>query len=70
MFHMSTSSLLLSMLFGAIGTGYFIYGKRQESFVALFAGIGLFVFPMFVSNVWITLLVGTALCAAPFVISI
>lgn len=70
MFHMSTSSLLLSLLFGAVGTAYFIYGKRQESYVPLFAGLGLFVFPMFISNVWLTLLVGGALCAAPFVISI
>ncbi|MEJ2508313.1 MAG: hypothetical protein P8009_02350 [Gammaproteobacteria bacterium] len=70
MFHMSTSSLLLSVLFGAIGTAYFIYGKRQESYVPLFAGIGLFVFPMFISNVWLMLLTGVALSAAPFLISI
>lgn len=70
MFQTSTSSLMLSLLFGAVGTAYFIYGKRQQSLIPLFAGIGLFVFPMFISNAWLTLLVGAALCAAPFVISI
>lgn len=70
MFHMSTSSLLLSVLFGAIGTAYFVYGKRQEQYVALFAGIGLVVFPMFISNAWLMTLAGAALLAAPFLISL
>jgi drug/metabolite transporter (DMT)-like permease len=61
-------ALLLDIVFGAIGSGYMLYAKRQ--FDALFAVVGfaLIVFPYFVSNAWATLAIGAALCAAPFAI--
>ena len=61
---MDTTQLFLSILWGAIGLGYFVYGKRQRSMVPLLCGLGLMLFPYFVEN-WILLLgvglVGTLL---------
>lgn len=62
------TTLMLSVLFGAIGLGYFVYGKKQQKWVAMVAGALLCAFPYFVSNVWATIAIGMALCAAPFVI--
>jgi hypothetical protein len=45
--------------------GYALYGKRQSAPIALLSGIGLMVFPWFVSNAWIMVLVGAALMALP-----
>jgi hypothetical protein len=62
----SGASILWGMLFGAIGLGYFIYGKRQEKFAPLLCGIALMVFPYFVSSaVWLVV-IGAALMAVPY----
>lgn len=62
------SHLMLGLLFGTIGMGMFIFGKRTQHLSALGAGLGLMVFPYFVSNIWAILAVGTALTATPFVV--
>jgi hypothetical protein len=62
---MGTANLWWGMLFGAIGTGYCVSGKRQSAPIPLLCGIGLLVFPWFVSNAWIMVLVGAALMAIP-----
>ena len=54
------------MLFGAIGVGYFIYGKKQSMIVPLVCGIALMVYPWFVSGAWLTAIVGIALMAVPY----
>ena len=64
---MNTASLLWSMVFSTIGFSYFMYGKKQKHSMALYAGIGLMVFSYFIENVWLTLAVGSALMALPFV---
>jgi hypothetical protein len=61
-----TSLLIWGMLFGAIGLGYFTYGKRQQAVVPMVTGIALFVFPYFVSNVVILVIVGLILAAVPY----
>ena len=60
------AELVWGMLFGAIGLGYFIYGKRQSALLPLLCGIGLMVFPYFVSGTLWMLLIGAALMAAPW----
>ena len=60
-----SASMWWGMLFGAIGMGYCVYGKRQSAPIPLLCGIGLLVFPWFVSNAWIMVLVGAALMAIP-----
>ncbi len=61
-------TLFLGMLFGAVGSGYLIYGKRQYSALFAITGVLLVVYPYFVSSVLATLLIGALLIAAPFVV--
>jgi hypothetical protein len=59
------TSLLLSLIFGSIGVGYFIYGKKQGSPLILIVGLGLMVFPYFISNLYALVIVGIALTSVP-----
>ena len=65
-----TSLLIWGMLFGAIGLGFFIYGKKQKSVVPLLTGIALFVFPYFIPNIYILVIVGVILVAIPYIVRI
>jgi hypothetical protein len=62
----STSSMLWGTLFGGVGLGYFIYGKKQGAIVPLVTGILLSVFPFFVTNAYLIVLVGCLLIAVPY----
>jgi hypothetical protein len=71
MFEMdSTAVLLWGMLFGAIGFGYFLYGKKQKAIIPLGVGIVLCVVPYFIANVYALLIVGAILMAIPFFVRI
>lgn len=61
-----TSQLVWGMIFGSIGLGFFVYGRKQKAVVPLFTGIALFVFPYFVPNITVLLLVGATLVALPY----
>lgn len=63
---MTASSLLFAMLFGSIGLGYFIYGKKQQRFAALLAGLALIIYPYFVSNTYALVMIGLGLMAVPY----
>lgn len=63
---MTPATLAIGILAGAIGVGYFIYGKRQAMIVPLVCGIALIVYPWFVSGAWLTLIVGIVLMAVPY----
>jgi hypothetical protein len=67
---METSSLIWGMLFGAIGLGYFTYGKKQKAIVPLFVGIALFVFPYFITNIYLLVATGVGLVALPYFVKI
>lgn len=60
--------LMWSIFFGAFGMGYFIYGKRQRSPVPFVSGIALMVYPYFISNVYLLVLIGVGLLATPYFI--
>ncbi len=62
------TTLIFSILFGSIGMGYYVYGKKQQAALPLLAGIVLCVFPYFVSNVYIMVLVGIVLTVLPWVL--
>lgn len=62
----SPAQLFWGMLFGAIGSGFFIYGKKQQAIVPLCTGIALCVFPYFISNTYLMLLVGFILMIIPY----
>lgn len=61
-----SAQLIWGFLFGAIGLGFFTYGKRQQSVVPLVSGILLCVFPYFVSNIYLLISVGAGLILIPF----
>ena len=64
----SASMIMWSVLFGAIGMGYFVFGKRQRAIVPLCIGIALIVFPYFVASVTSLLIIGVFLVAIPYFI--
>jgi len=63
---LDTSSLLWGLLFGSIGLGFFVYGRRQKRVVPLACGVALMIFPYFVSNTILLVILGLALIAIPY----
>jgi hypothetical protein len=62
----NATSLMIGILTGAIGMGYFIYGRRQTKFAPLLAGMALCVYPYFVDSVPWLVVIGAALMVVPF----
>jgi hypothetical protein len=60
------SMLLWGLLFSSIGLGFFIYGRRQRAVVPLVCGVGLMVFPYFVTNVPLLVGTGVVLITIPY----
>jgi hypothetical protein len=58
--------LLWGLLFGSIGLGYFIYGRKQSRAVPLVCGLALIVYPYFVSNITLLVGIGVLLAAIPY----
>ena len=56
--------LFVSLAIGAVGTGLFLYGKKQARWPQLVGGVVLCIYPYFVSNVWLMLGIALALLAA------
>jgi len=67
---LSESGLLLTVLLSSIGLGFFLYGKKQRAIVPLVCGLGLLIFPYFVSNTIVLLAIGGALIAIPYFVRI
>ena len=67
---MGTSILWWGFLFGSIGFGFFLYGRKQRAIVPLVCGIALMAFPYFVSGTAWLLLIGAALIAIPYFVRI
>ena len=54
--HLDTSVLFASLLWGSIGAGYFIYGKKQGSAPALIGGVALVGVSYFIgSTLWMSI---------------
>lgn len=62
----SESELLWGVLFGSMGLGFFVYGKKQSRIVPLVCGLALMVYPYFMPNTAALVLTGAALIAAPY----
>ncbi|HEY2529976.1 MAG TPA: hypothetical protein VGJ20_18900 [Xanthobacteraceae bacterium] len=63
---MNASSLLWGVLFGSIGLGFLIYGRKQRAVVPLVCGLALMIFPYFVSNTILLVVIGVGLMAIPY----
>lgn len=66
--NLDSTSILLGLVFGSIGLGYFIYGKRRKNPAIRYSGLALMVFPYFVEGHGATLIIGLALMFAPLLI--
>jgi len=65
---LNASTLWWGLLFGSIGMGFFIYGRKQRAIVPLICGVALMAFPYFVSGTAWLLVVGVVLMAVPYFI--
>ena len=65
-----TATLLVWVVAGAFGMGYFVYGRKQSRSVPLVAGILLCVIPYFIGNFWLMLSVCALLIISPLVIKV
>ncbi len=66
----STSTLIMGVIFGAIGLGFFVYGKKQKVIIPLFCGIALMILPYFIPNIYILILSGIIILAIAYFIKI
>jgi len=64
----SPALLLLGVLFGSVGLGYCVYGRRQHALVPFLSGLLLMVVPYFIANVAALIATGVVLAALPFVV--
>ncbi len=58
---MSGNALLGSVLVGSVGLGLFVYGKRQRRVPHALTGVALMVYPYFVPNLALMLVIAAAL---------
>ena len=59
--------LFLSLIPGGIGFVLFVYGRKQERWPQLLAGLVFMVYPYFTPNILVMVLVGVALGAGLWV---
>ena len=64
------STLMWGIIFGSIGLGFFVYGKKQKAIIPILSGLGLMVFPYFISNIYIMILSGIVLVVLPYFVRI
>ncbi len=62
--------LMISVVTGAFGLAYFVYGKKQSKIVPLASGIALMVYPYFIDSLLWSIVIGVVLLAVPFVIEV
>jgi hypothetical protein len=64
MFGLTGANLIGNLLFSSIGFVAFIYGKRMNLWKPMFWGLGLMVFPYFVTNTTAMYVIGVVGSAA------
>jgi len=63
---MDSTSLMLSLLFGSIGMGMLMYGKKAGRMVPLAAGLALMVLPYCIPNAMALLIVCCVITSVPW----
>lgn len=58
------SSLFAPLMFGTVGFGAFVYGKKIASWRPMVIGAALMAYPYFISSVLLMYVIGIALCAS------
>ena len=62
----SPAPIICGIIFGSIGLGYFIYGKKQQMAIPMICGLALMIYPYFVANSIALVLAGLTLSALPY----
>ncbi len=57
------TNLIFGFIFGLVGLYAFKYGWKEKSVKPSLIGVALMVYPYFVSNTWVSIIIGLALCA-------
>jgi len=60
--------LFASLLWGSIGVGYFIYGKKQRLWPPMVGGIAMIIVSYFVASVWLMSLASIAIMAGVYML--
>ncbi|SNS57183.1 hypothetical protein SAMN05216255_2653 [Pseudomonas segetis] len=63
---MDIQAILWGLLFGSIGLGFFIYGRKHNRTIPFVCGLGLMIFPYFVSNTLLLIATGCVLMVTPY----
>lgn len=61
---LSASSIVACLLVGGVGTGLFIYGKKQGRLPQLLAGVALMIYPMFISSATLVFVIAAVVIGA------
>jgi hypothetical protein len=61
------AALFGALLFGAIGLGVFIYGRRMVLWKPMVVGIALMSYPYFIAQTWLIYAIGCVLCLGLYV---
>jgi drug/metabolite transporter (DMT)-like permease len=59
----SPAALFAMLMFGIIGFAAFRYGKKNGQLNPMLLGVGLMVYPYFISQTWVLYAIGCGLCA-------
>ena len=62
----STSLIIWGVLFGAVGLGFFTYGRKQRAPVPLLCGVAPFVIPYLIPNVYALVAAGIFFAVLPY----
>ncbi|MDD2487673.1 MAG: amino acid transport protein [Candidatus Gracilibacteria bacterium] len=63
---MNSTILIIGIIAGSFGTGYFMYGKSTSTGMPMICGIILCIYPYFVENIWALVGIGILLILLPF----
>jgi hypothetical protein len=64
----STNSLFASLLWGSVGLGYFIYGKKQSAWIPMVGGVAMMAISYLVSSALLMSLLSVGLMAVVYVL--
>ncbi|ENV47764.1 hypothetical protein P255_01772 [Acinetobacter brisouii CIP 110357] len=67
---MNATQLFLGVIFGSIGLGYFIYGKKQKRSMPFMCGLSLMVYPYFFDSNLAIVSIGCILTAIPYFVRV
>jgi hypothetical protein len=66
---LSANFLFASLIWGSIGVGYFIYGKKQQSVSAMAGGVLMIIVSYFVGSALLMSVISLALIVAVYKLS-